>query len=155
MPPQFTTFLAKSIGQASGVLCIEPDEGQVVESGCIYVAPGDYHMIVKLKDGKKIISLTKDEPENFCRPAVDPMLRSLVEVYGKNILTVILTGMGQDGILGAKAVHDEGGKVIIQDEESSVVWGMPGAIAKEGFQDATYSKDEMAQKIINLCNRGL
>ena len=153
MPPKFTTFLAKSITNASGAQCVEPENGQKVESGYIYLAPGDYHMLVEAKGVDKYIKLTQDEPENFCRPAVDPMLRSLAGAYGKNILTVILTGMGRDGADGAKMVHDKGGKVIIQDEESSVVWGMPGAVAKEGFQDGIYSGEAIAKQIVKLCGR--
>ncbi|MDA0782907.1 MAG: chemotaxis response regulator protein-glutamate methylesterase [Rickettsiales bacterium] len=155
MPPKFTTFLAQSIATTSGMRCTEPQDGQKVEKGWIYIAPGDYHMLVEPKGIDKIIRLTKDAPENFCRPSVDPMLRSLVNAYGKNILTVIMTGMGSDGKLGAKLVHEKGGKVIIQDEASSVVWGMPGAIAKEGFQDGIYSSHDISKQIIKLCRSDL
>lgn len=151
MPPNFTTFLAKSIATNSGIKCIEPVDGQKVESGFAYVAPGDFHMLIKSVGVNKFIKLTKDPQENYCRPSVDPMLRSLVEAYGKDILTVILTGMGQDGLNGARLVHDKGGKVIIQDEASSVVWGMPGAIANAGFQDGTFPLNEIAAQIKKIC----
>jgi len=155
MPPQFTTFLAKSISSVSGAQCIEAEDGQKIERGVVYLAPGDFHMVVKNEGGHKIVKLTQDEPENFCRPAVDPMLRSLVDVYSNRILTVIMTGMGQDGLKGAKAVHEKGGRVIIQDEASSVVWGMPGAIANAGFHDAVYPLNELGTKITKICNGGL
>jgi two-component system chemotaxis response regulator CheB len=151
MPPNFTTFLAKSIATNSGINCIEPVDGQKVEAGFAYVAPGDFHMLIKSVGVNKFIKLTKDPQENYCRPSVDPMLRSLVEAYGKDILTVILTGMGQDGLDGARIVHDKGGKVIIQDEASSVVWGMPGAIANAGFQDGMFPLSEIASQIKKIC----
>jgi two-component system, chemotaxis family, protein-glutamate methylesterase/glutaminase len=90
-------------------------------------------MTVASPSGKPVISLNKNPPENFCRPAVDPMLRSIVAHYGRNVLTVILTGMGQDGLRGCEAVVSGGGSVLAQDEATSVVWGMPGAVATAGL----------------------
>ena len=122
MPPTFTKILAEHASRASGLPCKEAEDGEAVERGRVYIAPGDYHML-----------LNQDSPVNFCRPAVDPMLQSVVELYGSRILTVIMTGMGSDGMLGSQAVVDAGGTVIAQDELTSVVWGMPGAVATPGM----------------------
>lgn len=132
MPPTFTTILAEHISKASGLTCKEAAEGDVVKGGMIYLAPGNYHMVIKEEGGIKKISLNQEPPENFCRPSVDPMLRSLVNVYGKKILAVILTGMGSDGLPGCQKVVEAGGTVLAQDEATSVVWGMPGAVAMGG-----------------------
>jgi len=136
MPPSFTTILATHITRQSGVECVEAKEGEVLRPGKYYIAPGDFHMlIVKTPEGPTV-RLTKDAPENYCRPSVDPMLRSLVGVYGRHILAVILTGMGQDGKNGAEAIVAAGGAVVAQDEATSVVWGMPGAVALAGLCSA-------------------
>ncbi len=133
MPPTFTTILAEHISKHSGLKCAEATEGDIVQNGHIYLAPGNFHMTVKKSDGKKVISLNQNAPENFCRPAVDPMLKSIVDTYGKKILTIIFTGMGSDGLEGCKQVVNAGGVVLAQDETTSVVWGMPGAVAREGI----------------------
>ncbi len=136
MPASFTAILAEHITKQCGVKCSEAKEGDQLEGGKFYVAPGDYHMLIEQRGGVYKVKLVKDPPENFCRPSVDPMLRSLVASYGKRILTVILTGMGQDGLKGGEAVVKSGGAVIAQDEATSVVWGMPGAVAMAGICSA-------------------
>ncbi|MDD5585933.1 MAG: chemotaxis response regulator protein-glutamate methylesterase [Alphaproteobacteria bacterium] len=136
MPPAFTSILAEHIERQCQVKCTEAKDGEVLEPRHYYIAPGDFHMLINVRGGAPTISLVKDPPENFCRPAVDPMLRSLITVYGKRILVVILTGMGQDGTKGSDAVVKAGGSVIAQDEASSVVWGMPGAVATSGLCSA-------------------
>ena len=133
MPPTFTTILAEHISKNSGLKCVEAKEGDIVQGGHIYLAPGNFHMTVKKSDGKKVIFLNQNEPENFCRPAVDPMLKSIVNTYGKKVLTIIFTGMGSDGLEGCKQVVNAGGVVLAQDETTSVVWGMPGAVATAGI----------------------
>ncbi|MEO9903572.1 chemotaxis response regulator protein-glutamate methylesterase [Nisaea sp.] len=132
MPPTFTTILAEHITKTSGWVCAEAKSGDVVSPGRIYLAPGGYHMTVKTDGAEKVIALNQDPPENFCRPAVDPMMRSLIKSYGR-VLAVILTGMGHDGREGCRAVVEAGGDVVAQDEHSSVVWGMPGAVAQAGL----------------------
>ncbi|UUX50525.1 chemotaxis response regulator protein-glutamate methylesterase [Nisaea acidiphila] len=132
MPPTFTTILAEHITKSSGWVCSEAKSGDVVAPGRIYLAPGGYHMTVKSEGTDKVIALNQDPPENFCRPAVDPMIRSLIKVYGR-VLAVILTGMGHDGREGCRAVVEAGGDVVAQDENTSVVWGMPGAVAQAGL----------------------
>ena len=154
MPKTFTPILADHLRKASGRPCEEAADGMHVEPGRIYVAPGGTHMLV-VKDGAtQKIKLDDGPPENFCKPAVDPMLRSVVEAYiGSEILTVILTGMGQDGMLGATAAVDAGGMVLAQDEATSVVWGMPGAAAAAGACCAVLPLDELAGKVKQLIGR--
>lgn len=132
MPPTFTTILAEHITKSTGWPCAEGKTGDAVVPGRIYLAPGGFHMTVKADGRERHIELNQDPPENFCRPAVDPMMRSLVKCYGR-VLAVILTGMGHDGREGCRTVVDSGGDVVAQDEATSVVWGMPGAVAQAGL----------------------
>jgi len=155
MPPKFTTILAQHIGQNTGWPTAEATDGVVVEPGCIYIAPGDFHMIAEGQGTKTVLRLATTPPENFCRPAVDPMLRSLCDIYGPAILTVILTGMGSDGLKGAQRVVEKGGTVIAQDEASSVVWGMPGAVATHGLCSAVLPIEQLAGHVAKLANGGV
>lgn len=143
MPPSFTTILAEHISRQCGVTCVEARNDMELEGGVYYIAAGDYHLILKPQATRPLITLTQDPPENFCRPAVDPMLRSAVTIYGKKILTIILTGMGQDGWKGCEKVVEAGGSVIAQDEATSVVWGMPAAVARAGLCSAVLPLDEI------------
>lgn len=137
MPATFTTILAEHITRQTDWTCNEAKDGEVIEGkGHIYLAPGGYHLLVEKKGENRVIRLSKGEPENYCRPAVDPMLRSAVESYGPGVLSVILTGMGADGMKGGEKVVNAGGTVVAQDEKSSVVWGMPGAVASAGLCSA-------------------
>lgn len=134
MPPTFTKILAQHITQQTGVNALEGESGMKVEKNNVYVAPGGKHMTFAKKDGSIEILLNDGPPENFCKPSVDPMLRSALNVWGgSKILTVILTGMGSDGLPGSRLVVQQGGRVIAQDQETSVVWGMPGAVATNGL----------------------
>ena len=133
MPPTFTAMLATHIQNNTGIKAFEGQEGMILEPGCIYIAPGGFHMTVKMENISPTIRLNTDPPENFCRPAVDPMIRSLIDVYDKKILGVILTGMGSDGFLSCRQLVETGGRLFAQDEETSVVWGMPGAVASGGL----------------------
>lgn len=134
MPATFTAILAESLARSSGLKCVEGATGMKLEPGCVYIAPGDYHMTIKGKGGP--IELNQNPPENFCRPAVDPMFRSVSAAYGAATLAVVLTGMGSDGREGARVIAAASGTVIAQDEASSVVWGMPGAVAQAGLASA-------------------
>jgi two-component system chemotaxis response regulator CheB len=136
MPATFTTILAEHITRLTGLKCQEAQNNMPIVGGQVYLAPGDYHMTVEGRGASRHLKLNQNPPENFCRPSVDPMLRSLVASYGGNILTAILTGMGQDGMLGGRDVVSAGGMVVAQDEQSSVVWGMPGAAAHAGICSA-------------------
>jgi two-component system chemotaxis response regulator CheB len=153
MPPTFTTILAEHITRVSGWQAAEAKDGEAVLPNRIYVAPGDFHMTVEVRGAEKIIRLNKNPPENFCRPSVDPMLRSLTAAYGRRILVVILTGMGSDGLKGGQVVVDAGGTVIAQDEASSVVWGMPGAVATAGLCSAVLPIGEISQHVIRMATR--
>ncbi|WP_368744949.1 chemotaxis protein CheB, partial [Desertibaculum subflavum] len=133
MPATFTTILAEHLTRIGGVPCREAKDGEPVRDGQVYLAPGDWHMTVAVEGGAKVVRLNQNPPESFCRPAVDPMLRSLSEAYGGQLLAVMLTGMGQDGLKGSKALIEAGGTLIAQDEATSVVWGMPGAVATAGL----------------------
>ncbi|MDD3019684.1 MAG: chemotaxis response regulator protein-glutamate methylesterase [Alphaproteobacteria bacterium] len=132
MPPTFTRILAEHIQQQTGIPSVEGAEGMPLMPGRIHIAPGGYHMLFKKNGTATVISLDDGPMENFCRPAVDPMLRSATKIYGQKIMAVILTGMGQDGMMGSREVVKAGGRVIAQDESTSVVWGMPGAVAIDG-----------------------
>lgn len=136
MPPNFTTILAEHISRQCNVTCVEARDGMELEGGVYYIAPGDYHMLPVKRIGRTVLTLNQDPHENFCRPAVDPMLRAASAIYGNKLLTVILTGMGQDGWKGSEAAVAAGGAVIAQDEASSVVWGMPAAVARAGLCSA-------------------
>ncbi len=133
MPPTFTKILAQHITQHTGVQAVEGENGMVVEKNKAYVAPGGFHMTFTNKNGKIEIVLDTGPAENFCKPSVDPMLRSAMDVWGPKFLTVILTGMGHDGLPSCKTLVERGGRVVAQDQESSVVWGMPGAVATNGL----------------------
>ena len=136
MPPTFTKILAEHITKHAGVPAVEAEEGMKLEPGRVHVARGGQHMLIRASGTDRIITLDDGPMENFCKPAVDPMLRSLIPIYGEKILTVILTGMGQDGLRGSRDVVAKGGRVIAQDEATSVVWGMPGAVALDGICSA-------------------
>jgi two-component system chemotaxis response regulator CheB len=143
MPATFTTILAEHLARIGGRPCAEAKDGEPVQAGHVYVAPGDFHMSVETVGTSRVLRLLKTPPENFCRPSADPMLRSLAQVYGRRLLVVILTGMGQDGMRGAEQVVKTGGMVVAQDEATSVVWGMPGAVANAGLCSAVLPIEEI------------
>jgi two-component system chemotaxis response regulator CheB len=153
MPATFTTILAEHIGRVSGWAAREAEDGERVTGGRVYIAPGDFHMVVEKKGSDVVLRLNKNPPENFCRPAVDPMLRSVAAAYGKRSLACILTGMGSDGLKGGQTVVAAGGTVIAQDEASSVVWGMPGAVATAGLCSAILPLPDIAPWIMKLAAR--
>lgn len=154
MPATFTAILAEHITRMTSWPCREGKDGDVLEAGKILLAPGDFHMTIVQKGTQRVISLNQDPPENFCRPAVDPMLRSVVKVFGPRVLTVILTGMGNDGAKGATGVVEAGGNVIAQDEETSVVWGMPGAVASAGICSAVLPVGKLAAHAVSMLKQG-
>lgn len=153
MPPTFTTLLAEHISRASRMLCTEGKDGEAIVPGRVYLAPGDHHMIVEVRGGRKVIGINQNPPENFCRPAVDPMLRSMAPVFGMRVLVIILTGMGADGRMGAEDIVAGGGTVIAQDEATSVVWGMPGAVATAGLCSAVLPLHEIGPYVRKLAVR--
>lgn len=152
MPPTFTAILAEHIAKASGRPSVEATDGTRIQSGHIYVAPGDYHMVVR--NGGAEIGLNQDPPENFCRPAVDPMLRSMADIYGDEMLIIILTGMGHDGLQGGRYAIDKGASIVAQDETTSIVWGMPGAVATAGLCSAVLPVSHIGDHVIKLIKGG-
>ncbi|MCV2392764.1 chemotaxis response regulator protein-glutamate methylesterase [Actinotalea sp. M2MS4P-6] len=144
MPPVFTTQLAARLDRLGPNKVVEASDGQELEAGTIYVAPGDQHLEVRRSAAGGRTHLQHEPPVNFCRPAVDVLFRSAVAVYGGDLLAVVLTGMGSDGKLGSKAVVDAGGTVFAQDEATSVVWGMPGAVTGAGLAHAVLPIAEVA-----------
>ena len=151
MPAVFTAMLAQRLERDTGRPCAEARDGESIRQNCTYVAPGEFHMLVQTHEGKPIVRLTQSEPENYCRPAADPMLRSIAAVYGASTLAVVLTGMGEDGMRGCKDVYQRGGRVFAQDEASSVVWGMPGAVVNAGLATAVLPLSGLAESIMACC----
>jgi two-component system chemotaxis response regulator CheB len=133
MPPMFTRLLAERLTAQVPLRFHEAASGMVLQPGHAYVAPGDFHMIVVRDSGQVRLLIHQDPPENSCRPAVDVLFRSVAQVYGSHTLAVVLTGMGQDGLRGCEVIHEAGGQIIVQDEVTSVVWGMPGYVARAGL----------------------
>jgi len=133
MPPMFTRLLAEHLDARSALTVHEAAPGMVVQPGHVYVAAGGSHMVVKRSREHVVIELDDGPPENCCKPSVDVLFRSAVTVWKAGLLAVMLTGMGQDGLVGSRAIISAGGTLIAQDEGSSVVWGMPGAVIKAGL----------------------
>lgn len=154
MPATFTKILAGHLARDSGRAVFEAKDGQQIIPGEIYIAPGDYHMLIHGQGDDLKIKLTQTERENYCRPSIEPMLRSLTQIYGPALLTVILTGMGHDGLEGCQTSVDSGGTVIAQDEATSVVWGMPGAVATAGVCAALSPLDKIAQLVNSVAKGG-
>ncbi|TVQ36072.1 MAG: chemotaxis response regulator protein-glutamate methylesterase [Geminicoccaceae bacterium] len=147
MPPTFTAMFAEQLARASGRPCHEVIDHETAQRGVIYLAPGDWHMVAERRLGEVRLRRLQTPPENYCRPSVDPMLRSLASIYENRLLTLILTGMGHDGLAGSRAVVERGGVVLAQDEASSVVWGMPGAVAQAGVASELLDVDQLAQRV--------
>jgi two-component system chemotaxis response regulator CheB len=150
MPPTFTTILAEILERASGRPVHEAVDGEALRAGTIYVAPGGRHLRVIRRDGVPSVALDDGPQINFCKPAVDPMFSSAAEIWGSWNLALVLTGMGSDGTRGAADIVAAGGNVIAQDEETSVVWGMPGSVSKAGLCSAVLPVDQIAAKLTNL-----
>lgn len=147
MPPMFTRFLAERLSAESEFKVCEAEHGQRLAAGEAYIAPGDYHMTVARKGMERYVELNQQPPENSCRPAVDVLFRSVAGVYGAGALAVVLTGMGTDGARGAAHIREAGGEVIVQDKDSSVVWGMPGAVVEAGVADTICPLVELGAEI--------
>lgn len=148
MPPSFTALLAARLS-AAGVMTIkEAQEGEVALAGTGYIAPGGFHMTLEKSGTKAIIHLNTEPPENSCRPAVDVLFRAAAEVYGSGVLAVMLTGMGYDGLKGCQVIAARGGQIIAQDEATSVVWGMPGAVVQASLANAVLPIEKMSEEIV-------
>jgi two-component system, chemotaxis family, protein-glutamate methylesterase/glutaminase len=150
MPPTFTTILAEHLARSSRRPAHEAIDGEPVKPGQIYLAPGGRHMRVVRHGAETTIALDNGPPVNFCKPAVDPLFTSAIDVWQGGTLAVILTGMGSDGMRGGKDIVAAGGSVIAQDEATSVVWGMPGAAANAGICSAILPLNQIAPKLVRL-----
>jgi two-component system, chemotaxis family, protein-glutamate methylesterase/glutaminase len=156
MPPVFTRQFAQRLDRLSPLRVVEAADGSPLLPGTVHLAPGDHHLLVRGggQGGSRSLhsGLTQGPPENFCRPAVDPLFRSAVTAYDGAVLALVLTGMGSDGRSGAAEVRAAGGTVIVQDQASSVVWGMPGAISQAGLADEVLPLDRIPEAIArHLC----
>jgi two-component system chemotaxis response regulator CheB len=150
MPAAFTPLLADHLNRLGILPCHQARDGDRLRPGEILLAPGDFHMLVKRDATGLSAQLSQSAPENFCRPSVDPMLRSAAAATDGRVLTVILTGMGSDGMEGTRGIVDKGGAALVQDEATSVVWGMPGAVAKAGLAHAILPLDQIGPRILTM-----
>ncbi len=147
MPPIFTKLLAERLNADARVKVREGIDGEVPTPGIVYIAPGDRHMTLARKEGRIVLSMNQQPPENSCRPSADVLFRSVADVYGPNALGVILTGMGHDGLDGLRLMKKKGAVVLAQDQATSVVWGMPAAVVREGLADGVVPIDQMGGAI--------
>jgi two-component system chemotaxis response regulator CheB len=150
MPPLFTRLLAERLHATCRVPVEEASQGNAVEAARILIAPGDFHLKVASNGGGVRVCLDQSPPQNSCRPAVDALFSSIGEVYGGAVIAVVLTGMGQDGLRGAQVLKAQGASVLAQDEASSVVWGMPGAVVNAGLADRVLPLDQVVPEILRL-----
>lgn len=155
MPALFTPMLAKHLERDGGRPCREAVDGGAIQPGNTYVAPGDFHMLIEKRGDRMVTLLNQAAPEHYCRPSVNPLFRSAAEWYGRGVLAVMLTGMGDDGIEGVREVVSRGGRVIAQDEATSVVWGMPGAVVRERLADEVLPLGGIAEGILRACGMTL
>jgi two-component system chemotaxis response regulator CheB len=147
MPPMFTRVLAERLDRTSALRVVEAADGQVLDAGGAWLAPGDRHMTVERAGAQVRIHTDVGPRENSCRPSVDPLFRSVAEAYGPHALGIVMTGMGNDGMRGALQLHAAGARVIVQDEASSVVWGMPGFVVQSGIADAIVPLEGLSAEI--------
>lgn len=157
MPPLFTKLLCERLQERSPLCVREAIHGEIIKPGFILLAPGDFHMRVELLPGdrKPRISLDQGPPENSCRPAVDTLFESLAKVYGGATIGAILTGMGHDGLRGARLLKKVGAIIYAQDEESSAVWGMPRAVAEANIADGIFPLTDIVPQILKQCRGAL
>ena len=154
MPPVFTKMFAERLDRTVPMRVVEAVADTPLQAGTVYIAPGDLHMEIARSGAMVVTRLHSGPPENFCRPAVDVLFRSVARVYGGNVLGVVLTGMGQDGKRGCEPLAAAGAEIVVQDEATSVVWGMPGAVANAGLADAVLPLLEIAPHLISRTARG-
>jgi two-component system chemotaxis response regulator CheB len=147
MPATFTKLLAERMSSHSAIRVREAVPGDRLLPGLCWIAPGNYHLTVERVGAEFRLQTNQDPPENSCRPAADVLFRSVAKLFGPSTLGVVLTGMGQDGLRGCEAIREAGGQILVQDEESSVVWGMPGAVARAGLADRVLPLTSLADEI--------
>jgi two-component system chemotaxis response regulator CheB len=149
MPPTFTTMLAERLARSSAVPVIQAVAGMRVEAGKVYLAPGDYHLVIERGPMGTFLRTNQDPPVCSCRPSVDVLFRSVSAAYGASALAIVLTGMGSDGTRGAEYIRAAGGTILVQDQATSVVWGMPGSVARAGLAAGVHPIGEMAGEIVS------
>jgi two-component system, chemotaxis family, protein-glutamate methylesterase/glutaminase len=156
MPPVFTRQLADRLSAVSALTVTEGEPGVQLRPGHAVLAPGDHHMEVVRQGIDVRVKLHQGPPENSCRPAADVLFRSVAATYGRNTLAVVLTGMGYDGLRGVEHIRERGGAVVVQDRATSVVWGMPGAVAESGLADAVLPLEQISSELVwrVMANRG-
>jgi two-component system, chemotaxis family, protein-glutamate methylesterase/glutaminase len=154
MPPIFTKLLADRLNDLTELSVKEAIHGAMIKAGEFWIAPGGKHMCVREMDRSIYLELNRDPAENSCRPSVDVLIRSVTEVYGSHALAVILTGMGRDGYRACKDLCQIGGQVIAQDEQSSIVWGMPGYVVRSGVAQSALPIEGIAYEIQRLVSAG-
>jgi two-component system, chemotaxis family, protein-glutamate methylesterase/glutaminase len=148
MPEMFTRLLAGQLDALTPLRVQEGRDGEKLEKGQVWIAPGNHHIAVRARGNERVLGLNQDAPENSCRPAADVLFRSAAEAFGKNVLAVVLTGMGADGTRGAGAIREAGGAVIVQDEASAVVWGMPGSVVAANLADRVCPLDGIVPEVL-------
>ncbi len=153
MPAMFTKLLAERLSTQTALQVSEGVDGGMLTAGKAWIAPGDFHMTLARKGSSVCLRMHQGSPENSCRPAVDALFRSVAEVYGPHVLGVVLTGMGQDGLRGCEVIKESGGRIIVQDEASSIVWGMPGFVARAGLADAVLPLNRLAAEIVRCATQ--
>ncbi|HEV7962140.1 MAG TPA: chemotaxis response regulator protein-glutamate methylesterase [Actinoplanes sp.] len=154
MPPVFTRMFAERLDRSVSLTVVEAAEGMELAAGTVYIAPGDKHLLLRRRGAGTVTQLSSAPPENSCRPAVDVMFRSVAALYGPATYAAVLTGMGHDGRGGAKVLRDAGAEVLAQDEASSVVWGMPGAVVGAGLADEVLPLDKIAGYLVTRVRVG-
>jgi two-component system, chemotaxis family, protein-glutamate methylesterase/glutaminase len=152
MPPLFTRLLAERLDRQCSVRIREGKEAETLQAGGVWIAPGDFHMQVVREAQAARLTMNQEPPQNSCRPSVDVLFESVAKEYGPNVLGVVLTGMGSDGVRGSQCIRAAGGQVIVQNEATSVVWGMPGQVAAAGQADGVFPLQEMAAEIEKRAN---
>ncbi len=154
MPALFTRLLAERLNGLSHLEVHEGKAGQKLQRGQVWIAPGNHHMTVARKGSEFVLGINHDAQENSCRPAVDVLFRSVAQTYGANVLALVLTGMGADGTRGSAIIREAGGEVIVQDEASSVVWGMPGSVVAANLADHIYPLAAIGPEVVRRVSKG-
>jgi two-component system chemotaxis response regulator CheB len=154
MPPVFTKLLAERLDAKLSIHVREAAGGEQLDPGDAWLAPGDRHMLVTRDGHKGRLELNQEPPVNSCRPSIDVLFQSVATVFGAHALAVVLTGMGSDGLRGCEAMHRAGGRILVQDQASSVVWGMPKCVADAGIADEILSLEALGPEIIGRVHEG-
>ncbi|MEV4351725.1 CheB methylesterase domain-containing protein, partial [Actinoplanes sp. NPDC049596] len=154
MPPVFTKMFAERLDRSTPLRVVEATDGMELTPGWAYIAPGDNHLVFHRRGTATLTQLSGAPPENSCRPAVDVMFRSVAALYGASAYATVLTGMGHDGRGGAKVLRDAGAEVLAQDEATSVVWGMPGAVVGAGLADEVLPLDRISAHLVSRIKSG-